>query len=155
DLGEDISVSSLSQFDPNPRAQGFPQFQFLASNRVSAVDVFTTRNEFFGGQFGASNKLYLGDLVMDVSGPIAIGDTREEIHIEGGQARVLPGGASIVTPGGVLAQLTNMGRFHRHDFSVVPELNVDFAYWITDHVSISLGYSFLWWNKVARPGDQI
>jgi hypothetical protein len=150
-VGEDISVSSVTQYLPELTGAFAP----FSGNRVTVADIFTTRNQFYGGQFGAALKLFFSDLVLDVSGRIGLGNTNEEIHIQGGQSRVLTNGTSIVTPGGLFAQPTNIGRFHHNDFSVVPELNVNFAYWITDHVNVTLGYNFLFWNKIARPGDQI
>ena len=56
---------------------------------------------------------------------------------------------------GLLAQSTNSGRFTRDMFSVVPEIGVNVGYQITDNLTAYVGYNFLYWTNVARPGDQI
>jgi hypothetical protein len=58
-------------------------------------------------------------------------------------------------PGGFLALPTNMGHFDRDHFAVVPEFGLHFGYQVTDHVRAFAGYTFLYWDNVVRPGNQI
>ena len=57
-----------------------------------------------------------------------------------------------VNTGGVLVQPSNTGRFYRSTFSAVPELALDVGWWVTPLIRLSLGYQFLYWPGVARPG---
>ena len=58
-------------------------------------------------------------------------------------------------PGGLLAQMSNIEEFQRDDFPVVPELGVTLGYQLTSSLRLLLGHSFIYWSRVARPGDQI
>ena len=37
----------------------------------------------------------------------------------------------------------------------MPEIGLTLGYRVTDRLTASLGYSLIWWQKVARPGKQI
>jgi hypothetical protein len=37
----------------------------------------------------------------------------------------------------------------------VPEVGVNLAYQLTGNVRVNLGYTFLYWSNVVRPGDQV
>ena len=50
---------------------------------------------------------------------------------------------------------TNIGEFNRNVFSVVPEVGRNVGYQLTDHIRTFVGYNFLYWSNVIRPGDQI
>jgi hypothetical protein len=54
-----------------------------------------------------------------------------------------------------LAQPTNIGAFSRHVFAVAPEIGVNVRCHLNCHLEITAGYSCLYWNRVAQPGDQI
>src|SRR5262249_15573982 len=56
---------------------------------------------------------------------------------------------------GLLAQPTNSGRFSRDVFSVVPEFGINVGYQLTDYCTAYVGYNFIYWTNVVRPGDQI
>jgi hypothetical protein len=55
----------------------------------------------------------------------------------------------------LLALPSNSGHFFTERFAVVPEGSLTLGYQVTDNLSISIGYTFLYWSHVARPGDQI
>src|SRR5262249_49431111 len=57
--------------------------------------------------------------------------------------------------GGYLAQPTNIGRFSRDTFAVVPELNLSVGWQPRDWLTLTVGYNFLYLSDVLRPGDQI
>ena len=66
-----------------------------------------------------------------------------------------PGQAPLVSPGGLLAVGSNSGRFERDQFAVVPQVDATLGYQVTSWLRVHVGYSFLYWSSVARPGDQI
>ena len=56
---------------------------------------------------------------------------------------------------GLLAQSTNIGEYERDEFSVIPEIGFTGGYMLTERVKLTAGYTFLYWSRVVRPGDQI
>jgi hypothetical protein len=69
----------------------------------------------------------------------------------GGFAGLLPSQMA----GGIFAQPSNIGRQNRDEFAVVPALELKLSYAFTSHLRAFVGYDFLYWSRVARPGDQI
>jgi hypothetical protein len=55
----------------------------------------------------------------------------------------------------LLIQPSNAGRFSRNVFGVVPEAKVNLTYEFNQHVRLGVGYTFLYWHDVLRPGDAI
>src|SRR4029453_13105386 len=58
-------------------------------------------------------------------------------------------------PGGYFALPTNIGSHKRTVFAVVPEVGLTLGFQLTRWASVFAGYSFLYTNNVARPGNQI
>ncbi|HEY2908737.1 MAG TPA: BBP7 family outer membrane beta-barrel protein [Gemmataceae bacterium] len=127
-----------------------------AGTLVSVTDSFRTQNLFNGGQVGYAAERIWGRFSVFGRGSIALGDTSQSLDIAGSQARLRPG---MTTPdtfnGGLLATGPNLGHFQRDRFSVVPEITLNVGYWITPTLKAYLGYNFLYWSNVIRPGDQI
>ena len=96
-----------------------------------------------------------GRLFVDVLGKVALGATHEVVDIHGATAITSPGGPTVVTPAGFLASGSNSGHFTRDRFAVVPELGINVGCQITPHMRAFVGYSFLYWSSVVRPGDQV
>jgi Putative beta barrel porin-7 (BBP7) len=120
-------------------------------------DSFNTHNMFYGGQVGAETRWYLGRFSIDLLGKVALGVTHEEVTINGGQT-VTNNTTGITTsvPGGLLALPgANIGTFSKDRFAVVPEIGLTLGYQVTNHIRASVGYNFLYWSSVVRPGDQI
>jgi hypothetical protein len=127
----------------------FPGDRFLVQ------DFFLTRNQFYGGQLGLIAEYDRGPFSVEARGQVALGDTHQNILIDGDQVFTDPNGTTHVFRGGLLALSSNIGRFTRDRFSVVPELNLNVGYQLTDHIRAFVGYDFLYWNNVVRPGGQI
>jgi hypothetical protein len=126
-----------------------------AGTRIVVSDSFSTKNQFYGEQIGAVLELRRNRWFIDLTGKCALGLTRETVGINGYTAFTLPGTATSVASGGLLAQPTNIGRYSRDIFAVVPEVGVSVGYQITDSWRAFVGYNFLYWSNVVRPGDQI
>jgi len=58
-------------------------------------------------------------------------------------------------PGGVLALPSNDGRRNYQSFSIVPEVGLNLGLLLTSRLKAPVGYNFLYWTEVVRPGDQI
>jgi hypothetical protein len=63
--------------------------------------------------------------------------------------------APVTFRGGLLAAGPNLGTFTRDQFSVVPEVTVNLGFRVTPNLKAYVGYNFLYWSNVIRPGDQI
>jgi len=128
----------------------------VAGTRVSLFDDFSTTNDFYGGQIGTVMTYTRNRWSLDLRGTVALGVTHQTLEIDGGQVRgPLANGGTFVARGGLFAQQTNIGEYSRNVFSVVPEVGINLGYQLTDHWRAFVGYNFLYWSNIARPGDQI
>lgn len=123
--------------------------------RFQLFDTFSTRNEFYGPQFGLTGEMRRGATFVNWRGLIAFGTTHKDVTIAGGTTITPPNGAPAVYQGGLLALPTNIGRYSKNDFSVVPELNLNVGYQVTENARVFVGYSFIYWSNVTRAGDVI
>jgi hypothetical protein len=57
--------------------------------------------------------------------------------------------------GGLLTQTSNIGSYSQDQFAVVPEFRFNLGYQATDHWRATVGYTFIYWSNVVRPGDHI
>jgi hypothetical protein len=127
----------------------------FAGTSFFLTDGFSTRNQFYGGQVGLRAKFTCGLWDLELLGKVALGASHETTDI-GGVTLITPaGGAPSVFAGGLLTQPTNIGRFSRNDFAVVPEAGINIGYQLTPRVRLLAGYTFLFWSNVMRPGDQV
>jgi hypothetical protein len=127
----------------------------FGGSTIAIADQFDTHNYFYGGQVGARVESYWGRFFVNVLGKVALGDTQEIVDIHGSTAITSPAGTTVGYPVGFLALASNSGRFTRDEFAVVPEIGIDVGWQITTHLRASVGYTFLYWSSVARPGDQV
>jgi len=126
-----------------------------AGTHVVIRDSFGTNNDFYGGQLGTTMSYQRNRLTLDMRTTVALGSTHQRLNIEGSQVRTLPGQAPLNFQGGLLALDSNIGTFTRNQFSVVPEVGLNVGYQVTEHLRTFVGYNFLYWTNVIRPGDQI
>ena len=120
-------------------------------------DSFNTRNQFYGGQLGARFGYHANPITLDVTGMVALGATHQVVNIEGssfysGTGFPLQAGNY---PGGVYTQPSNIGRTSANTFSVVPQVGIKLGVNLTSRLTITIGYDFLYWSNVVRPGNQI
>jgi hypothetical protein len=117
------------------------------------MDQFFTRNRFYGGQVGARSAFRQGHLSLELSGSVALGSNRESVEINGATFHSLNLPHDRV--GAILAAASNIGRYSRSKFTVIPETSVNLGYDLGRTLRASVGYDFFFWNRVVRPGDQI
>ncbi|MEO6786802.1 MAG: BBP7 family outer membrane beta-barrel protein [Chthoniobacteraceae bacterium] len=120
-----------------------------------ATDTFETRNRFFGGILGMRGRYSAGRLSVDLSGRVALGVSSQMENIFGGYYSY--GFNSLYSAGseGVFAQPANSGRTYSSRFAVVPDAQIKIGYAITPRLRATIGYDFLYYSSVLRPGDQI
>jgi len=85
---------------------------------------------------------------------LALGNTYQEVNISG-FTTTTQGGVPTTDTGGLLAQSTNIGQYSRNQFAVMPQLGANLGLQVTPRLRIIGGYTFLYWSRVARAGDQV
>jgi hypothetical protein len=124
--------------------------------RHQLTDEFGARNNFYGGQVGMLIELKRGCWSLDMRGKVALGGTTQTAQISGSELDTsLNTGAQARFNSGLLALPSNIGRFSRDQFSVVPEVGINLGYQVCEHLRLFVGYNFIYWNNVARPGSLI
>ncbi len=143
-IGEDLSV--------------LPDVAGLGGTGFRVTDQFETRNRFYGGQLGARGQFRWGNWSLTTVAKVALGDSHQIVAIDGSTIITPPAGSGLAGgafPGGLLALPSNIGRYHRDEFAVVPEGTINLGYWVTRYMRATVGYTFLYYSSVARPGDQV
>lgn len=152
DLNEGVRITENSVVQ-TPVAVGA---NLLTPGDTSTVyDSFATHNRFYGGQIGASGEWGLGRFSLEGSVKLGFGVTQETVDIEGGQRINFTDGKTQTYVGGLYAVPSNIGTHSQNQFGFVPEICLKLNYQLTEHVTLFVGYDFLFWSSVLRPGDQI
>jgi len=122
------------------------------------ADQIDAHNEFHGGQIGLTMDAHRGQFYIEVTGKAALGTNFEMVRIDGATHLIT---ANHPIPllqsfhGGVYAQGTNIGRYTRSQFALVPEGTFKVGLKMGDRGRFYIGYNFLYMSDVVRPGDQI
>ena len=123
----------------------------LPPGSESILDHFGTRNEFYGGQLGGRVDYSFGNLILSGLFKVGLGNTHEVINLSG--FTTPSGGAT--TPAGLLVVSSNSGARAHDEFVAIPEIGVNIGYQVCRNLRVYMGYTFLYWSDVVRPGSQI
>ena len=126
----------------------------FAPGTFGITDSFNTGNAFQGGEIGVLFRQETQRWSLESRCKLGLGCNHETVDIFGSTV-TQSGGVTTPYTGGLLAQRTNIGRYSQDEFALVPEVGINLGYRLTDHVQVIVGYSFIYWSRVARPGDQI
>jgi hypothetical protein len=126
----------------------------FAGETFNFQDRFATENRFYGGQVGFLSEFRWNRWVLDLNTKVAVGPTQEMVQINGASSASFHG-ATTNFNGGLLALPSNIGQHTRDKISWAPELGLNLGYQCTDHIRLIVGYNFLYWSSVVRPGNQI
>ena len=146
-LSENFTFTTSSPFIP-------PQ----AADVFETTDRFEARNNFYGVQGGIRAHWERGRFSAGGALKLGIGATVQKVDVDGFLLTNDFNGLASTTQrfaGGYFALPTNIGSHSRATFGILPEADVNLGYRIADWLTVSAGYSFLYINSVARPGDQI
>jgi hypothetical protein len=146
-LDESLEVNESSQ--TGSTSPSFPDA------RIAVADRFATSNDFYGGQLGSRVRWCHGRWNLDLTAKVALGTSDQGLDVRGATAIQAPGQPLQGTSSGLLALGSNSGHFDRNAFAVVPEVSLNIGYQFATWLRVYVGYSFLYWSQVARPGDQI
>lgn len=118
-------------------------------------DKFHTQNNFYAGQIGAWFREDFYSFFFDVKGKVALGAMCQQSNVEGFFETNEFTGSVETFVGGFFALPTNIGHHKKTRFAVIPELNINFGYHITDNICIHLGYSGMYASEVLRASKQM
>lgn len=144
-LQEDLGINENTQV--NPGAPVFP------NSAIQVADFFATDNSFYGGQLGLRGTFQYERLQLQLITKVALGCNQEITTIRG--ATAINTAPPTLANAGLLALASNSGRYTRDEFAAIPEIGVNLGVRVTSHVQVFIGYSFMYWANVLRPGDQI
>jgi hypothetical protein len=123
--------------------------------RFAISDRFGTTNDFNGFDLGMVWQAAWNRWSLELLGRLALGNVQQQVEISGNTR--ISGAATDNGDyvGGLLAQRTNIGTHRRDVFGVIPELGLTLGYCLRPNVRLTAGYTFLYWSRVVRPGEQI
>jgi hypothetical protein len=122
---------------------------------VVVADYFGTRNQFYGGQLGVRFEGALDNWFVGGVAKVALGTTYETISAWGATVLSPVNAAPVVVHAGNYVLWTNAGRYKTNQFAAIPEVQLTLGYQLGAHVRAVVGYNFLYWSNVARPGNQL
>ena len=142
DDGITIAESTLSLAGPT------------AGTSFDLLDQFDSKNTFHGGQFGIAcqwqpNRCWSIDLI----GKLALGATQRQADVTG--RTLVSAVGNIENPAGLLTQGSNIGSYRSDNFTTITEFGLTLNRHFNRSLTANFGYTFLYWNDVARAGDQI
>lgn len=151
-LDESLSVTEDLIIDVE--APGDTSFN---GTRIVVMDSFSTDNDFTGGELGFDWGIERGRYSVNLLSKLAIGNNHQRVNINGSTQTFPPGvdPPPAAEEGGLLALSSNIGNYERDRFSMIPELNINVGYKLTQRCKLRVGYTILYWTNVLRPGDQI
>jgi hypothetical protein len=132
----------------------------LTGTKLTSFDSFATENDFDGGEFGVAAEFRRGSWSLNLSGKVALGRLRQQLHIDGSTKIVVPedgsdGVQTLVYEGGLFTEPADVGRYSRCRLAVLPEVDLNLEYHLTERFSLIFGYTVIGLNRVLRTGDQI
>lgn len=118
----------------------------LTGSRLMGNDSWRSRNYFHGAEFGMHVTRDCGPYSITLETALAMGVTRA--NLDTNQTRT----------SGSLGQQDSIYQVGGSDrtsyFGVVPEVGLKLGWSPTDHVRLTGGYNFLYWNRVRRAQTQ-
>lgn len=118
-------------------------------------DRFIALNEFHAAEFGASAEFTGSTLSLELLAKVAIGSLHRRVDVQGETLVHIPDLSPTLTPGGLLAQPTNIGTYQSDRFAVLPELGATAKVQLTDRLSLTAGYSLIMLSDVVRASEQV
>jgi hypothetical protein len=133
-------------------------FRNPATVRVN--DYISVTNRFYGGSAGLRALWTPGRFEFRLDGRLAVGAVAQQVNIDGTTsisdiaAGQTVAGPTTVRPGFyTAAQIPS--KFTNYRFSLAPDVQARIGYRVTDWLTVTAGYQFVYITDVARAGDQI
>jgi hypothetical protein len=130
-------------------------FEAAGPTRFDLYDSFAAENTFHGANLGVVAEIRRWAFSLELLMQLALGHSSAKVVIDGATTTTVGAGAPVVSDGGLLALTTNSGSYTQNELAVIPELGVSVGCNITERLRATFGYTFIYWSRVARPGEQI
>ena len=121
---------------------------------VDVRDRFEATNNFHGGQIGFQTSIHKGPISLTSLTKVHMGNMRQLVNINGAGQRRFLGVPGVETFDTGLYTVGTEGRARQNEFAFAPEANFKLGYRMRNYVNFTVGYSFIYWNRVALSGDQ-
>lgn len=131
------------------------QTNVTPGTRFLIEDRFRTTNDFHGALVGIQGERRFGQCYVSYNASIAFGVNHQTIDIRGSTTIIPPNGTATTLPGGLLTQPSNIGRYTRDDFAVMPQFGMRLGCQLTERIRAYVGYDVAYLSNVVRAGDQI
>ena len=131
------------------------QTNVVPGTRFIVNDNFRTTNDFHGVNIGFATERRYSHWYVGVRAGVALGVNHQVVEIDGFTTITPPGGPTQTFAGGLLTQPSNIGRYTRDEFAVMPWVGAKLGCQITPRLRTYIGYDFMYLNNVVRAGDQI
>lgn len=141
-----VQVGGQAFFDGAPIAEN--------DTRVR-TDRFESTNDFHGAQVGVQAAVRGGAFDLTLRSAVAVGVAQQKLLVSGSTVRETNGGGIQTLPGGLLAAPSNIRSETQASFAVVPEVDLSVGVRLSNWARLSVGYTFLYFSNVVRPGEQI
>jgi hypothetical protein len=138
-----------------PNGGTFRGTPVVPGTSIAVSDHVATRNTFYGGQIGGDGEYRFGRWNLGLRSTIAFGTVHQVADIQGFTTITAPGSPPQTLSGGLLALPSNIGHHSQNRFAVIPQVTATVGYQFTDHLRGFVGYNFLYWSTVLRPGNQL
>jgi hypothetical protein len=131
----------------------------VAGNPIFTThDLFDVANEYHAGTLGLMGEYYQGPLTIQMMGKLGIGNMNQRVAISGSNTA-----NGFASGGGIFAQnqaanggpTFNVGNYERNLLVWSPEASIKASYCLSDRLSVTVGYTLLYWTRVALAGDQV
>jgi hypothetical protein len=123
--------------------------------QIDVWDGFRTANDFHGGEFGLEAALERGPWTLELLARVALGYVHQVVRINGETHVTTPGDPTAVRTGGLLALPSNSGTNSDDAFAVLPQIGANLQWVLSEHLSLTCGYTCLVLSSVVRAGEQI
>lgn len=135
----------------------------LPLDRFVAADSFRSLTQFNGGEIGLAERWWRERASLQVIGTVALGASDIGTSIVGNAVATettgTPGSTTTVvtsqSPGGLLAQPTNIGSYDTALFAAAGEAGVSADYALWSQCRLSVGYTLIWMTTVGRAAAQV
>jgi Putative beta barrel porin-7 (BBP7) len=131
------------------------QTNVAPGTRFLIEDRFRTTNDFHGALVGVQGERRFSNCYVGYNASIAFGVNRQVTTISGSTTIIPPDGTPTTLPGGLLTQRSNIGRYSRDEFAVLPQFGLRLGCQLTERLRAYVGYDVAYLSNVARAGDQI
>lgn len=126
----------------------------FAQTTFESTDLFKAENVFHGGTVGFSAEVFRGRWSLEIVSKLGVGNNEQRVQISGSNS-ISSLGTTVTTPGGLLAQPTNIGDHRLNEFSVLPEGLIKLRYDWRANVRATIGYSFFYLDNAVSSGRSI